>query len=257
MAVVVNEIMYHPLIGGVEWVELVNTTNSIIQLKNWVLDDLSSGATFTSATLDPGDYAIVTGGEAEPSHWPADIAVIHVSGFPSLNNTGDEVRLYDATSIIIDVVDYSRFPLVTPGRSLEKTGPLAPSNEPTSWVVSPASSGHTAGVANSIFHEPSQSHVTLDPNPIRINTPNSLLMLQYTTPYPAANLLVDIYDLAGRRIGTITRQGPHPGAGVLTWDARNLDPFRYKTGQYILLFRAHSTQSGQKWEQVKRLIIVN
>jgi hypothetical protein len=82
-------------------------------------------------------------------------------------------------------------------------------------------------------------------------------MLQYTTPYPAANLLVDIYDLAGRRIGTITRQGPHPGAGVLTWDARNLDPFRYKTGQYILLFRAHSTQSGQKWEQVKRLIIVN
>ncbi|MFC1535584.1 hypothetical protein ACFL32_00315 [Candidatus Neomarinimicrobiota bacterium] len=183
--------------------------------------------------------------------------MIHVSGFPSLNNTGDEVRLHDATSITIDEVDYSRFPPVTPGRSLEKTSPLAPSNAPTSWIVSPASSGHTAGVPNSIFHESSQPCVTLEPNPIRINTPTSLLMLQYATPYPAANLLVEVYDLAGRKIGTVTRQGPHPGAGVLTWDARNLDPFRYKTGQYILLFQAHSANSGQKWEQVKRLIIVN
>jgi hypothetical protein len=257
LAVVVNEIMYHPLLSEPEWIELVNTTNSIIQLKYWILDDLSSEATFPAATLYPGDYAIVTGGDAEQTNWPYDIIVIHVSGFPSLNNTGDEVRLHDATSITVDEVDYSRLPMVTPGRSLEKTSPLAPSNESTSWVISPATSGHTAGAPNSIFHEPSQPNVTLEPNPIRINTPNSLLIIQYTTPYPAANLLVEIYDLAGRRIGTVTHQGPHPGTGVLTWDARNLDPFRYKTGQYILLFQARNAHSAQKWEQVKRLIIVN
>lgn len=257
MAIAVNEIMYHPLVGGAEWIELVNTSNSTVQLRNWILDDLSSEATFPAAMLQPGAYAIVTSEGGATNEWPHGSVVIFLDGFPALNNTGDEVRLRDAISTTIDEVDYCRFPLVTAGRSLEKISPLAASNEPASWVMSPAADGHTAGAPNSIFHEPSRVAVVLEPNPLRINTPNSLLILKYSTPYLSANLLVDIYDLAGRRIGTITRQGPHPGTGVLTWDARNLDPFRYKTGQYILLFRAHSTQSEQKWEQVKRLIIVN
>lgn len=257
MAIVVNEIMYHPLMGGVEWIEIVNTANSAVQLRNWILDDLSSEAIFPATVLQSGGYAIATSGEGVNNEWPHGSDVIFLDGFPSLNNTGDEVRLRDATLATIDEVDYRRFPAVTAGRSLEKISPLAASNEPTSWIVSPAADGHTAGAPNSIYHEPIQAAVVLEPNPLRINTPNSLLILKYSTPYLSANLLVDIYDLAGRRIGTVARQGPHPGAGVLTWDARSLDPFRYKTGQYILLFQAHNTLSGQKWEQVKRLIIVN
>jgi len=31
---------------------------------------------------------------------------------------------------------------------------------------------------------------------------------------------------------------------------------RYKTGQYVLLFRARDAGSGQRWERMERLILV-
>jgi len=46
-------------------------------------------------------------------------------------------------------------------------------------------------------------------------------------------------------------------AGVVTWDARSRDPVRYRTGQYVLLFRARDAGSDQRWERMERLILVN
>ena len=99
--------------------------------------------------------------------------------------------------------------------------------------------------------------MTLSPNPLQINRPASILTLQYATPFPAVNLHVTLYDLAGRRLGTIFNAGPVPGTDVMTWDARSLDPVRFKTGQYLLVFQARDTGSSRLWETVERLILVN
>ncbi|UCD38789.1 MAG: hypothetical protein JSW54_04735, partial [Fidelibacterota bacterium] len=180
-----------------------------------------------------------------------------VHGFPSLNNTGDQVSLTDPLMVLIDEMDYSNLPVTTPGRSLEKIDPTAPSQEPTSWVVSPSNKGHTAGRPNSVQITTEHYGISLDPNPLHLNTPTSILVIQYTTPFPAVYLLVEIYDLAGRKLDTISNFGPVPGTGVVTWDARTLDRVRYRTGQYALLFRAKNTGSKAKWERVERLILVN
>ncbi len=42
----------------------------------------------------------------------------------------------------------------------------------------------------------------------------------------------------------------------MTWDARSLDPVRYKTGQYLLVFKAVDAGSSRRWERVERLILV-
>jgi hypothetical protein len=91
---------------------------------------------------------------------------------------------------------------------------------------------------------------------LRINRPESRLVLAYATPFASINLHVTVYDLAGRRIGTIYNGGPLPGSGEVTWDARSLDPVRYKTGQYLLVFKAVDAGSTRRWEQVERLILV-
>jgi len=44
--------------------------------------------------------------------------------------------------------------------------------------------------------------------------------------------------------------------GVVTWDARSVDLARYRTGQYVLLFRARNAGSDQRWERMERLILV-
>ncbi|UCD38964.1 MAG: lamin tail domain-containing protein [Fidelibacterota bacterium] len=257
MAIVVNEIMYTPLSGDPEWVEIVNTTTSTVNMKNWEIRDQSSGGLFPGKELYPGDFAVVVSASDSNINWPTDIAVIGVANLPALNNQGDKVDLIDPTSQVIDGVDYSRFSLTSPGRSLEKISPTAPSQEPSSWVVSPSPKGHTVGKPNSVELTTDEVDVILEPNPLRLNTPTSTLIIRYVTPFPSISLSVDIYDLAGRCLSTIANEGPVPGTGVFTWDARVVDQVRYRTGQYAVLFRAKDTGSSAKWECVKRLILVN
>ncbi|MFB0515951.1 MAG: lamin tail domain-containing protein, partial [Candidatus Neomarinimicrobiota bacterium] len=257
MAVVVNEIMYMPLSGEPEWVELVNTTTIMVNLKHWEVRDQTTGILLPEEVLPPGAYVVVTGDSAGVSGWPPGIAVITVPGFPALNNTGDLVILIDPTAAVIDQVDYTLFPLTTTGRSLEKVSPTAPSQAASSWVTSPAPQGHTAGRQNSVLLAQDQSGLVLEPNPLPLNTPSSILVVKYVTPFAAINLLVEIYDLAGRRLSTLANEGPLPGSGVVTWDARSVDLVRYKTGQYILLFRARDTGTGKRWERLERLILVH
>ena len=257
LAVAVNEIMYTPLTGDPEWVELVNTTESSVNLKDWQLCDRSDSVSLPEQTLPSGDYVVITGDSTGgTSGWPPDIFVIVVPGFPALNNTGDLVVLLDPNAAVIDQVDYGLFALTTEGRSLEKVSPTAPSQGTTSWVTSPAPRGHTAGRENSVLLPPGQSGVTLEPNPLPLNTVSSILKIQYVTPFASVNLRVEIYDLAGRRLGAIFNEGPVPGTGVVRWDASSVDPVRYRTGQYVLLFRARDASSGQRWERMERLILV-
>ena len=257
MAVVVNEIMYTPPSGDPEWVELVNTTESSVNLKDWQLCDRSDSVSLPEQTLPSGDYVVITGNSTGGvSGWPPGISIIVVPGFPALNNTGDQVSLLGPTTEVIDQVDYGLFALTTEGRSLEKVSPTAPSQGTTSWVTSPAPRGHTAGRENSVLLPPGQSGVALEPNPLQLNTPASILAVKYVTPFSAINLVVEIYDLAGRRLGVVFNEGPVPGTWVVTWDASSLDPVRYRTGQYVLLFRARDAGSGQRWERMERLILV-
>lgn len=257
LAVAINEIMYIPLSGEPEWVELVNTTASEINLKAWQLTDLSDEALLPDGTLDPHGYVVVTDDSLGGSNgWPQDISIIIVPALPTLNNDGDKVSLLDPDAGIIDEVDYRLLPITTEGRSLEKVHPAAPSQETTSWVVSPASQGHTAGQPNSVLITTDQSRLTLEPNPLQINLPESILSISYVTPFSSINLLLELYDLAGRRLATIFNEGPVPGSGAITWNARSLDPVRYRTGQYALRFHARDAGSNRQWERIERLILV-
>ena len=256
LALVVNEIMYTPLSGESEWVEAVNTTSSIVNLGGWTLGDLSSAAFLPTESLLPGAYVVFTGDSAAIGDLPADVRVVIVPGFPALNNTGDRVALSDPAGTLIDQVDYSGFLFTPSGRSLEKVDPTAPSQAPSSWVVSPAPQGHTAGRPNSVLVSPLEPLISLEPNPLRLNRPSSVLLIRYVAPYPSVNLLVELYDLAGRKLATLFNQGPVPGTGAVTWDARGLDPVRFKTGQYVLLIRARDAASNGLWERMERLVLV-
>ncbi len=256
MALVVNEIMYTPLEGEPEWVELVNTTAGTINLGGWAVDDLNSSALLPEESVGPGEYVLATSDSVLPPAWPAGIRLLTVPGFPALNNDGDEVVLRDAWGQAIDRVDYRPFPLTPRGRSLEKVSPTALSEAASSWVISPADQGHTAGRPNSVQLPTAQTHISLEPNPLPLNRTTSILVVEYITPYPAVNLVVEIYDLAGRRLTTLFNEGPVPGSGAVTWDARSVDPVRFRTGQYVLLFRARDTSSRGSWERMERLVLM-
>ncbi|MEK9139061.1 MAG: lamin tail domain-containing protein, partial [Bacteroidota bacterium] len=156
-SVVANEIMYAPSGTEPEWVELFNTRGDTINLKDWFVSDnvvtarklISSSVVF----VPPGGYVVLTKDSAAlvDIHPEIPSRVVNVSAFPTLNNSGDAVVLYDNRLATMDSVSY------TPGwggnsggRSLERIDPLARSTTQANWNSSRHPNRSTPGRRNSI-----------------------------------------------------------------------------------------------------------
>ena len=165
--IVINEIMYNSLtgVGGqdVEYVELINTGTSSINLDGWYLldDDLAHPRCYLAGTLDGGEILVVAADLVYFSLQYPTVTNVNINGFDpgglgfGLGNSGDTVQLFDSFSTSIDAVTYDDG-LLWPGSpdgngpSLELLNPLLDNSLPTSWDPSLADWG-TPGSANSVF----------------------------------------------------------------------------------------------------------
>lgn len=88
--VIINSVSPNPETGE-EWLDLKNQTSKKINLDGWVLKDASDkGFTINGLTLEP--YSLI-------KVYPSTI---------SLNNDGDELRLFDSTGRQVDVFIYPK-----------------------------------------------------------------------------------------------------------------------------------------------------
>ncbi|WKZ59541.1 MAG: lamin tail domain-containing protein [Cyclobacteriaceae bacterium] len=145
-----------PLIGlpEAEFVELFNRSNKPISLQGWKFSDASSTATLPAHILMPGDYVIVTPTASSPA-FAAYGTVIGISGFPTLNNSSDNLKLRDATDMLIDEVNYTDAWYKDDdkrqgGWTLELIDPENICAEEENWVASEHASGGTPGTENSV-----------------------------------------------------------------------------------------------------------
>ena len=150
--IVVNEIMYAPLTGEPEWIELFNRTSNTINLKNWKISDAVS--TITITTQDryvPANTFVVISRDSSILNYYNVPAEIIVTNIPTLNNTGDAVVIKDFNGIKIDSVSYlPNWGGNVGGKSLERISVDASSNNPTNWGSSISISKATPGKINSL-----------------------------------------------------------------------------------------------------------
>jgi len=104
---VINEIMYNSVGTDEEWIELYNNTTQTIDLENWQIGDNSASNPHiiipTGYSVAAGEYftiSIATGG-AFPFTPDYD-----GTGNFALNNGGDDVRVWNADYILVDIVTY-------------------------------------------------------------------------------------------------------------------------------------------------------
>lgn len=151
--IIINEIMYDPQNGEPEWIEIFNNSNREIDLINWRFADLSSNPRISTASslIQPGEYLILTDDSSLTNYYPDEFRFITFN-LPSLNNSGDGLRLIDNYNRLIDSVYYlSSWSGNVRGRSLERIDPEAPGNESTNWSASISPQHATPGEKNSVF----------------------------------------------------------------------------------------------------------
>ncbi|MCJ7554218.1 MAG: lamin tail domain-containing protein [Ignavibacteriaceae bacterium] len=163
--IVINEIMYAPLTGEPEWVELYNRTTQTVSIKYWKISDASSTTTLIPQNIlediiIPANSFIVISKDETISNFYSVPSTIFVANLPYLNNTGDAVVIKDLNGIVIDSVYYlPTWGGSVGGKSLERISVDDLSNNPTNWGTSLNISKATPGKINSIT--PKENDLTI------------------------------------------------------------------------------------------------
>lgn len=254
--VVINEIMYHPLSGGSEWVELWNVSREAISLQGWTLED-SRGKPGVVSTgdlhLEAESFVVLA---ADLDAFRAEFggvetaAVREIEGaWPTLNNTqasdqpyADIVILRDGRGTAVDSVAYGA-DWGTPGRSIERlspaVGPVA-----ANWCASLAREGATPGSINSAYLEPgTRGPLRAEPDPFRPEVDGvTFVSFQISLAEPTVRL--QIFDVVGRLVRTLLDDGRAGRSGRLAWDGRDEAGTPVPTGIYVLYLQALDTEGS-------------
>lgn len=158
--IIITEIYPDPkqgnLLPPVEWIELYNRSDHVCWLKNWTIRDLVTTARIPDAAIYPDSFILL----CNASDAVALSAYGHACGapgFPSLNNTEEQLLLSDENGFVIHSVSYksdwyhNSFKAMEGGWSLEMIDPGNPCGSGDNWKASTDRSGGTPGRINSAY----------------------------------------------------------------------------------------------------------
>jgi hypothetical protein len=269
-ALVINEIMYDPLDGQNEWLELHNRSNASVDLSGWSFNDrpTTSGSinlfsiTSDSLIIKPGEY-VVLAADSTLLHLFPNLAVSpgsrHIlifsrsSGF-SFNKDGDAIILKDITGGTIDSVAYApqwHHPSVvdTRGRSLERINPDIDSNDPRNWSTCTSIPGGTPACANSVMTRSaaSGSALSLSPNPFSPDGDGheDFCIIRYRLPMMTSTISIRIYDIKGRLIRALANGEVAGYEGDIIWNGLDDYKQRARIGVYVIFLEASDRASGR------------
>jgi hypothetical protein len=278
-SLIINEIMYDPLDGQNEWLELYNRSSQPVDLAHWTFNDKSTSSGVNLFTISDSTMIIQSGGfaivAAESSvcnifpnlgspHPDISLSILNRSGGFSFNNDGDAIVLKDLTGQTIDSVVYLprwHHPDVvdTRGRSLERINPNIDTNDPRNWSTCTNVVGGTPGKINSVMTTStvSNSTISISPNPFSPDGDGyeDYCMIHYNLPMPASMLNVRIYDIKGRCIRTLANCEFAGAKGEIIWDGFDESRQRARIGVYVVYLEATDRSSGRV-ERAKAVAVV-
>ena len=231
--IVISEIMANP--GSVsdsygEWFEIVNTTDSTIDLQGWSIKDLDGDehelySDQASILISPEEYFVLAKNNDQSLNGGVEVDYVY-EGY-SLSNSDDEVILLDASGSVVDEVHYSNGWPFSSGVSMEIHDPLIDNALIGSWFSSTSSYGNgdmgSPGASFDGTLEINQETLipasfvlnTLYPNPF-----NPVITLDIDI-HQSGDLRIEVYDVSGHLIEEINKGYVNTGKQSFQWSGNN------------------------------------
>lgn len=261
--IVINELLFNPYSGGVDFVELYNTSLKYVNLNGWSVAnaDKRSGQysarevspiTTRDVVMEPRSYLVVTeDGTILKEHYPMskEDRFHEVHNMPAYNDDSGIILLINQDSVLMDLLEYSEalhFALLADneGVSLERVSFNAPTNDPHNWKSAASTTGFaTPGYFNSQARkdtEKANGQIIADPKVIIPDGAghNNFTTINYAfdrAGYVANTRIVDAY---GRTVKTLGENDYLSAEGFYTWDATDDTGVKVRTGYYLICLEA-------------------
>jgi len=260
--VVINEILFYPLTGGVDYVELYNRSHKTIDLSSLILgtvkksppnppDSLFYNLTFVQTLFLPGDYLVLT---SSPEKVKAQYitknphAFLQVTPFPAFSKDNGSVLLFRQMQKI-DAFDYSekmQYPLLnyTQGVALERVNAKGETNDPNNWHSAAESVGFgTPGYRNSqsasVNPDSVSGNIDIDPE---IFSPDNdgyqdILHIKYRFKTSGNTMTINIFNANGQLVRRLVNNEYVGTYGVVSWDGLENDGTKALVGIYVLYIK--------------------
>ena len=273
--VVLNEILFNPRTGGVDFVELLNRSGKYLNVQGWQLGSEKPDGSVDNKILNGGPYVLAPGQllvlTANPSlvqsHYPASSEPANFLALSSLASYPDDAGvavLYSATGQLLDRFAYNKSMHLRllddlNGVSLERIRPEGPSTADNFHSAASAVGYATPGRPNSQYQpDPGGDKLfRLEPE---VFTPDEdgqqdFTTLNYTLNQPGYAASVTIYDTQGRLARRLVRNETLATTGFFQWDGLTDRGQKAAVGYYVLLIELLRPGSGEKRQYRKTVVV--
>lgn len=275
--IIINEVLFNPEEGGVDFVEIYNRSNKVLELKDLRLAnaDYDNGEleTIKAITEDeyllfPKDYIVLTSDPAsvKKQYYSSNPrGFIEVFSMPSYNTDKGIVVLTNTMNEKIDEFKYSEemhYPLLKSfkGVSLERLNSERSSADSTNWHSAAGNVGYaTPAYKNSQYNDlltNANEEVWVQPELFSPDNDgyNDVININYKFGESGQLTNIFIYDAKGRLVRTLIKSELSGNEGIFSWDGISDDGEKVKIGIYIIYFESISLKG--KITQYKRACVV-
>lgn len=258
--VLINEVLFNPRSGGVDFVEVYNNSHKYINLKNWILanyqgDSIAKSVTITSSDfiVRPASYLVFTSdtGALKLQYLRASQKAMVKTSLPSLPDDSGSIALVNNQNQVVDQFSYSEkmhssFVKDNEGVSLERISFSQSTNDANNWKSANASSGFaTPGFINSNSRQEAlinENAVNVDPEIFSPAIPGKdFSKVNYKFDQSGMSANVKILDTQGRLIKTLANNETLAFEGFFRWDGDRDDGTRSRIGYYVVWFEVFDT----------------
>lgn len=255
--IIINEILFNPQTGGVDFLELYNRSEKVVNISNLFVanrDDSLQIDQIKPVGLDylllPGEYVVLT---SDPEDIKNRYVVENPKAFLTMSlptfadKEGSAILFFNQGSetVFVDEFsyreDYHNALLQDKnGVSLERIFPDGPSQDPENWH----SAAQRAGYATPTYLNSQDGGALGTTNDLitlvyKTFSPDSdgfrdFLSIQYQTPETGYLANIRIFDTRGRLIRDLSQNELLGTSGILQWDGTDAEGNKARMGIYLL-----------------------
>lgn len=271
--VLLNEILFNPRPGGVDFVELVNVSDKYINLKNWSLANYESNTiineriiTTQDVILAPTNFVAVTpdGTVLKNQYLLSVESNFLVAATPSMNDDAGSIALISDAGTNLDYFLYEddfHTPILKDkeGVSLERISTTVATTNRNNWKSASSAAGFaTPGFINSNSKPDAkliEDQVIIEPEIFSPDRPGQdFAQIRYKFDQTGWVANVKIADQQGRVLKELANNETLGFEGFFRWDGDRADGTRVRMGYYFVWFEVFQLD-GQVKTFRKRVVV--